>query len=81
MFKCKIGEKQYKICKEAHEQVKQNYVSKDIIKGKIEELEILISECVYLDNDDEVYKEAVEKDILCYIMQRNVLKELLESEV
>ena len=34
------------------------------IKAKIEELDIAISECIYLDEDDEKYKKAVKKEDL-----------------
>lgn len=50
------------------------------IKAKIEELDIAISECIYLDDDDEEYKKAVEKDKLCLLNQKRALQELLESE-
>ena len=57
-----------------------NYViQKQEIKGKIEELDIAISECIYLDNDDEEYKKAVEKDKLCLLNQKRALQELLEG--
>lgn len=50
------------------------------LKEIIEELDIEISECEYLDDDDEKYKKAVEKDKLCLLNQKRVLKRLLESE-
>ena len=49
------------------------------IKAKIEELDIAISECIYLDEDDEKYKKAVEKDKLCLLNQKRALQELLEE--
>lgn len=49
------------------------------IKAKIEELDIAISECIYLDEDDEKYKKAVEKDKLCLLNQKRALQELLEG--
>lgn len=49
------------------------------VKGKIEELDIAISECIYLDEDDEKYKKAVEKDKLCLLNQKRALQELLEE--
>ena len=50
------------------------------IKAKIEEIDIAILECEYLDDDDEEYKKAVEKDKLCLLNQKRILQELLESE-
>lgn len=49
------------------------------IKAKIEELDIAISECIYLDDDDEEYKKAVKKDKLCLLNQKRALQELLEG--
>lgn len=49
------------------------------INKKIEELDIAISECIYLDEDDEKYKKAVEKDKLCLLNQKRALQELLEG--
>lgn len=49
------------------------------IKAKIEELDIAISECIYLDEDDEKYKKAVKKDKLCLLNQKRALQELLEG--
>lgn len=48
------------------------------IKAKIEELDIAISECIYLDEDDKKYKKAVEKDKLCLLNQKRALQEILE---
>lgn len=50
------------------------------IKAKIEEVDIAILECEYLDDDDEEYKKAVEKDKLCLLNQKRILQEILESE-
>lgn len=49
------------------------------IKAKIEELDIAILECIYLDDDDKAYKKAVEKDKLCLLNQKRALQELLEG--
>lgn len=57
----------------------QDYIPKQEIKDKIEELDIAISECIYLDEDDEKYKKAVEKDKLCLLNQKRALQELLEG--
>jgi hypothetical protein len=55
-----------------------DYISVQKIKAKIEELDIAISECIYLDDDDEEYKKAVEKDKLCLLNQKRALQKLLE---
>lgn len=49
------------------------------IKAKIEELDIAISEYIYLDDDDKAYKKAVKKDKLCLLNQKRALQELLEG--
>lgn len=49
------------------------------IKAKIEELDIAISECIYIDDDDKAYKKAVKKDKLCLLNQKRALQELLEG--
>jgi hypothetical protein len=55
-----------------------DYISVQKIKAKIEELDIAISECIYLDDDDEEYKKTVEKDKLCLLNQKRALQKLLE---
>ena len=49
------------------------------IKAKIEELDIAILECIYIDDDDKAYKKAVKKDKLCLLNQKRALQELLEG--
>lgn len=49
------------------------------IKAKIEELDIAISEYIYIDDDDKAYKKAVKKDKLCLLNQKRALQELLEG--
>lgn len=49
------------------------------IKAKIEELDIAISECIYIDDDDKAYKKAVKKDKLCLLNQKRALQELLDG--
>lgn len=44
------------------------------IKAKIEELDIAILECIYLDDDDKAYKKAVKKDKLCLLNQKELYK-------
>lgn len=56
-----------------------DYIPIQKVKGKIEELDIAISECIYLDEDNEKYKKAVEKDKLCLLNQKRALQELLEE--
>lgn len=57
----------------------KNYIPIQKIKAKIEELDIAISECIYLDEDDEKYKKAVKKDKLCLLNQKRALQELLDG--
>ena len=57
----------------------KNYIPIQKIKAKIEELDIAISECIYLDEDDKAYKKAVKKDKLCLLNQKRTLQELLEG--
>lgn len=59
--------------------IKLNYIPIQKVKDKIEELDIAISECEYSDDDDEEYKEAVEKDKLCLLNQKRALQELIEE--
>lgn len=61
------------------ELVNKLYIPIQKVKGKIEELDIAISECIYLDEDDEKYKKAVKKDKLCLLNQKRTLQELLEG--
>lgn len=60
--------------------IMKNSIPVKKVKAKIEELNIAISECEYLDDDDERYKKAVEKDKLYLLNQKRILKQLLESE-
>ena len=59
--------------------VDTQFIYKQKIKDKIEEFDIAISECEYSDDDDEEYKEAVEKDKLCLLNQKRALQELIEE--
>ena len=56
-----------------------DYIPVQKIKAKIEELDIAILECIYLDDDDKAYKKAVKKDKLCLLNQKRALQELLEG--
>lgn len=81
-FKKALG-KRITYCNELEKDLFENasnyVIPKQEIKGKIEELDIAISECIYLDDDDEEYKKAVEKDKLCLLNQKRALQELLEG--
>lgn len=68
-----------KLEKDLFENASNYVIPKQKIKGKIEELDIAILECEYLDDDDEEYKKAVEKDKLCLLNQKRALQELLEG--
>ncbi len=57
-----------------------DFISKQKIKAKIEELDIAILECEYSDDDSEEYKKEVEKDKLELLKQKSILQELLEKE-
>lgn len=58
----------------------EDCITKQRIEAKIEELDIAISECIYLDDDDKAYKKAVKKDKLCLLNQKRALQELLGKE-
>lgn len=81
-FKKALG-KRITYCNELEKDLFENasnyVIPKQEIKGKIEELDIAISECIYLDEDDEKYKKAVEKDKFCLLNQKRALQELLEE--
>lgn len=55
----------------------KNVINK--IENKIDILDIVISECIYIDDDDKAYKKAVEKDKLCLLNQKRALQELLDG--
>lgn len=81
-FKKALG-KRITYCNELEKDLFENasnyVIPKQEIKGKIEELDIAISECIYLDDDDKKYKKAVKKDKLCLLNQKRALQELLEG--
>lgn len=68
-----------KLQKENEELKKDYYNVINKIENKIDILDIAISECIYLDEDDEKYKKAVKKDKLCLLNQKRALQELLEG--
>lgn len=71
---------QNKELRKENEELKKDYYNViNKIENKIDILDIAISECIYLDDDDEEYKKAVEKDKLCLLNQKRALQELLEG--
>lgn len=63
-----------------NEELKKDYYNViNKIENKIDILDIAISECIYIDDDDKAYKKAVEKDKLCLLNQKRALQELLEG--
>ena len=66
---------------EENEELKKDYYNViNKIENKIDILDIAISECIYIDDDDKAYKKAVKKDKLCLLNQKRALQELLEGE-
>lgn len=65
--------------KENKELKKDYYNVINKIENKIDILDIAISECIYIDDDDKAYKKAVKKDKLCLLNQKRALQELLEG--
>nr|DAM13016.1 MAG TPA: hypothetical protein [Caudoviricetes sp.] len=74
-----FGNTPFENIKKIQHYIDKNYIPIQKIKAKIEELDIEISECIYLDEDDEKYKKAVEKDKLCLLNQKRALQKLLEG--
>lgn len=71
---------QIKELKKENEELKKDYYNViNKIENKIDILDIVISECIYIDDDDKAYKKAVEKDKLCLLNQKRALQELLEG--
>lgn len=65
---------------EENEELKKDYYNViNKIENKIDILDIAISECIYIDDDDKAYKKAVEKDKLCLLNQKRALQKLLEG--
>lgn len=66
--------------KKENEELKKDYYNViNKIENKIDILDIAISECIYIDDDDKAYKKAVKKDKLCLLNQKRALQELLEE--
>ena len=57
-----------------------NFISKDKIKAKIEEIDIEIQCCEYADDDTEEYKQDIEKEKRRLLRDKAVLQSLLEEE-
>jgi hypothetical protein len=73
------NENYFKLQKENEELKKDYYNVINKIENKIDILDIAISECIYIDDDDKAYKKAVKKDKLCLLNQKRALQELLEE--
>lgn len=58
----------------------KEYISKDKIKAKIEEVDIEIQCCEYADDDTEEYKKDIEKEKRRLLRDKKVLQSLLEKE-
>jgi predicted RNase H-like nuclease (RuvC/YqgF family) len=66
--------------KKENEELKKDYYNViNKIENKIDILDIAISGCIYIDDDDKAYKKAVKKDKLCLLNQKRALQELLEE--
>lgn len=74
------NENYFKLQKENEELKKDYYNVINKIENKIDILDIAISECIYIDDDDKAYKKAVKKDKLCLLNQKRALQELLEGK-
>lgn len=71
---------QIKELRKENEELKKDYYNViNKIENKIDILDIAISECIYIDDDDKAYKKAVKKDKLCLLNQKRTLQELLEG--
>nr|DAW37657.1 MAG TPA: hypothetical protein [Caudoviricetes sp.] len=73
------NENYFKLQKENEELKKDYYNVINKIENKIDILDIAMSECIYIDDDDKAYKKAVKKDKLCLLNQKRALQELLEG--
>lgn len=74
------AQKKIQDLKAENEELKKDYYNViNKIENKIDILDIAISECIYIDDDDKAYKKAVKKDKLCLLNQKRTLQELLEG--
>lgn len=60
--------------------VEDNYIHKNEIKAKIEELDIEIQCCEYADDDLEEYKQDMEKEKARLLRNKAILQSLLGKE-
>lgn len=74
-----LAQQNKELRKENEELRKDYYNVINKIENKIDILDIAISECIYIDDDDKAYKKAVKKDKLCLLNQKRALQELLEG--
>lgn len=63
----------------AREYVEKNYIHKDKIKSKIEEIDIAISACEYADDDDDEIKKTIEAEKYLLLRDKEILQQLLEE--
>ena len=74
------AQKKIQDLKAENEELRKDYYNViNKIENKIDILDIAISECIYIDDDDKAYKKAVKKDKLCLLNQKRALQELLEE--
>lgn len=74
------AQKKIQDLKAENEELKKDYYNViNKIENKIDILDIAISGCIYIDDDDKAYKKAVKKDKLCLLNQKRALQELLEE--
>lgn len=62
------------------EKFENNFIPKSLVKEKIEELDIQISECEYADDDIEERKQDIEKEKRLLLRDKKTLQELLGEE-
>ena len=60
--------------------LRHNYINKQVVIDKMEELDIAILECEYDDDDVEEYKNDVEKEKRILLIKKSALEELLEEK-
>ena len=68
------------VINESCKEFMSNYIPKQAVKDKIEELDIAILECEYDDDDVEEYKNDVEKEKRILLIKKSALEELLEEK-
>lgn len=68
------------VINESCKEFMSNYIPKQAVIDKIEELDIAILECEYDDDDVEEYKNDVEKEKRILLIKKSALEELLEEK-